>query len=162
MSTHPDTPLSSSLSLREPLQTKLCPGIVWRGLAGSEPVPCQGMCWQLKSRDDHDKCSGPRWGSAGFTSTGSTSCKQHFHGKRTRPRTHREKNVFAASVSGNSPGLFSLRLTFACLRKTMLLGLCRRDVVVVGQPDPQKTVPFWVGFSHLFFPALNLISLGRS
>lgn len=88
------------------------------------------------------------------------AAKQHFHGKRTR--THREKNAFAASVSGNSLGLFSLRLTFACSRKTMLLGLCRRDVVVVGQPDPQTTVPFWVGFSHLFFPALKPISLRQS
>lgn len=99
----------------------------------------------------------PAWADAA-----APAAKQHFHGKRMRPGTHRERNAFAASVSANSLGLFSLRLTFACWRKTMLLGLCRRDVVVVGQPDPQTTVPFWVGFSHLFFPALKPISLGQS
>lgn len=44
----------------------------------------------------------------------------------------------------------------------MLLEICRRDVVAVGHPDPQKTVPFWVGFSHLFFSVLKPISLGQS
>lgn len=34
------------------------------------------------------------------------AAKQHFHGKRMRPRTHRKKNAFAASVSGNSLGSF--------------------------------------------------------
>lgn len=29
------------------------------------------------------------------------------------------------------------------------------DVVAVGHPDPQTTVPFWVGFSHLFLSALK-------
>lgn len=44
----------------------------------------------------------------------------------------------------------------------MLLEISRRDMVAVGHPGPQATVPFWVGFSHMFSSTLKPISLGQS
>lgn len=159
-SSHITIPVTLSLGALPP--GKLCPRIVWRGMAGRKPALHQGICWQLNNIDDQDKCSSPYWGPFEFTGTDTCSCKQPFHGKRISRGTHKEKNVFSGSVSGYSLGLFPLRLTLTAREKQCFWRSAGKMWLQwVIWIHKQQSLFGW-DFHICFFAAPKPISLGQS